>query len=76
MLMDYGSIGWQDFCGGDIRNGARYTPILCSSSLSVFGERFRRKGIGFGHVTVDSRRTLCNTNLRGHTKVGRQIVLV
>ena len=35
-------------------------------------------GFGFGHVTVDStsRRTLCNTNLRGHTKVQKQIVLV
>ena len=45
MLMDYGSIGWQDFCGGDdIRNGARYTPILFLLEPLRFRRAIQKEG--------------------------------
>ena len=65
------SIRTARLCGGDdIRS--RPTPILflraSPFSAGVLG------GFGVGHVTVDSRRTLCSTNVRVHA-IHRQIVI-
>ena len=57
---------------GVIIVAVRATPILSLRaspfSAGVLG------GFGVGHVTVDSRRTLCGTRVRGHT-IHRQIVI-
>ena len=58
-------------CGGEYIC-SRPTPILflrvSPFSAGVLG------GFGVGHVTVDSRRTLCSTNVRVHA-IPRQIVV-